>query len=30
MTVRLRPGLNVITLSNDGAAAPDLDKIVLG
>jgi hypothetical protein len=29
LTVRLRPGLNLITLFNDGAAAPDIDKVVL-
>jgi hypothetical protein len=32
LTVTLRRGLNVITLSNDapGGTAPDLDKVVLG
>jgi alpha-L-fucosidase len=29
LTVRLRPGLNLVTLANDGAAAPDLDKVML-
>jgi alpha-L-fucosidase len=29
LTVRLRPGFNVITLSNPDAAAPDIDKIVV-
>ena len=29
LTVRLRPGVNVVTLSNPDAAAPDIDKIVV-